>query len=139
MFNNLIRLIFLAPVFLVIADGCAREAPETEVKLDQAFVMEIGQMVGVTGEDFEITFEDITEDSRCPKGVVCVWAGQVSALLLVSTGEGSEKLTLTESGSSGVNTVAYRQYRISYQVTPYPEAGKQIARRDYRLQLTVSK
>jgi len=138
MFNNLRKWILLALVFLVTMVGCAQSESRTEVRLNQTFVMKMGQAVEVAGENLNIKFKDITEDSRCPKGVVCVWAGQVSALIQISAGDGQEELILTEPGSSP-NTIAYRQYTISHQITPYPEAGKAINKADYRLQLTISK
>ena len=138
MFNNLRRWTILALVFLVVLAGCARPELGTEVRLNQSFEMKIGQAVSLAGENLNIKFDDITEDSRCPRGVVCVWAGQVSASLQMTTKEGQEELTLTELGSSPDTTV-YRQYKINHQVTPYPEAGKAINKADYRLQLTISK
>ena len=139
MFNNLKRLVLPALILVAIVPGCAREESKTKVKLNQPFEMTIGQTVVATGQDLEIKFEDITEDSRCPKGVVCIWAGQVSVLVEMTAKDGQETLTLTEPGPSGLNISTYRQYRISYQISPYPEAGRAISKGDYKLQLTIKK
>ncbi|MBM2831273.1 MAG: hypothetical protein HW414_325 [Dehalococcoidia bacterium] len=33
----------------------------------------------------------------------------------------------------------FKEYRLTFHVAPYPEAGRQISKDEYRLRLTVSK
>lgn len=46
-----------------------------------------GGTVTISDTDLSIIFQEVVEDSRCPKDVECVWAGQVIVRLGVSTGE----------------------------------------------------
>lgn len=42
------------------------------------------QRFEVSGQQVEVTFEQIIEDSRCPKDVVCIWEGQAKLQFAVS-------------------------------------------------------
>ena len=53
----------------------------------------IGQTVTIGGP--RVTPLALVEDSRCPQGVQCVWAGQVRITARVTTGAGAQVLELT--------------------------------------------
>ena len=53
----------------------------------------IGETIAVSGH--QITPLQMLEDSRCPQGVVCVWAGQVRISATIRTDAGSEMRELT--------------------------------------------
>lgn len=42
------------------------------------------QRFEVSGQQVEVTFEQIIEDSRCPKDVVCIWEGQAKLQFAIS-------------------------------------------------------
>lgn len=52
-------------------------APETvrEVALGQEFTLRSAESVRIAGTDLLVTFDRVTEDSRCPTNVNCIWAG----------------------------------------------------------------
>lgn len=41
------------------------------------------QSFEVNGQQVEITFESVLEDSRCPKNVVCIWEGQAKLQFMI--------------------------------------------------------
>jgi hypothetical protein len=87
----------------------------------------------------DIRFVDVTGDSRCPQGVECIWAGQVSCAVEITKYDIVNQLTLSDSAGSGASTGQdFQNYQILFSVTPSPTAGKTIAGDDYRLTLTVS-
>jgi len=87
-----------------------------------------------------VSFEEVTEDSRCPSDVTCVWAGRVSCVVELTHAGSSYRMILTEPGlTSEYTTETYEEYKLAFHVTPYPEVGKQIANDAYRLHLIVSK
>ncbi len=43
------------------------------------------------GADSKITFDSVTQDSRCPKDVQCIWAGTVKAKLIAVSGNTREE------------------------------------------------
>ena len=44
--------------------------------LGTSFKLRIGDVASIAGEKLTLTFQKLLADSRCPVGVVCVWAGE---------------------------------------------------------------
>ena len=129
-------------VLLVMAwlASCSPGQSEVAVRLDEEFTLSVGQRVRVEGEDLRIEFLEVVADSRCPKDVTCIWAGQVTCLVELLSSGSSERVELTQPGLTGEpSRQAIRGYGLSFAVDPYPAEGKQISRDDYRLRLTVRK
>jgi hypothetical protein len=123
---------------LTVLCGCQGGDGMVKASLNNEFSLAIGQSAGLTGEPLTIQFVEIQDDSRCPKGAMCIWQGRVSAVLQVSDGSDSTRIVLTEPGLSdqwGRGT--YKKYELLSHVQPYPELGKQISKADYRILLTV--
>ncbi len=134
----LIVLLALAMVLLPTA-GCDWLG-QSAVELGKEFSLYLGDGAAVRGEGLSIVFADVTEDSRCPTGVVCIWAGQVSCSVLLTKSGGTYTETFTQSGlTSEPATESAMGYLFSFRVEPYPETGQEIAAGDYRLVMTVSK
>ncbi len=111
-----------------------------KVKLGQEFSLSIGQSAVITDENLEITFEEVTEDSRCPEGAVCVWEGRVVCLVKITEGDTSYNIELAQPGlSDDYANETFKGYQFTFNVEPYPEVGKEILSSEYRLLLTISK
>jgi hypothetical protein len=107
--------------------------------LNVPFTLAPGQTVRIQSESMDIRFVGVTGDSRCPQGVECIWAGQVSCAVEITKYDIVNQLTLSDSAGSGASTGQdFQNYQILFSVTPSPTAGKTIAGDDYRLTLTVS-
>ena len=133
-------LILIALLILTVLCGCHGSACTVKASLNQEFTLAIGQTAGITGEPLTIQFAEIQDDSRCPKGAMCIWQGRVSAVLQVSDGSDSTKIVLTEPGlSDQYGRGTYKNYEITSHVQPYPELGKKISKADYMVLLTVKK
>lgn len=64
--------------------------------LDQPFALTLGRTAHFAEESISLTFDGVVEDSRCPTGVLCVWAGRfVAAVTLTSADGAKESLELT--------------------------------------------
>jgi hypothetical protein len=110
------------------------------VDLGQEFSIHIGESASIRGEELQVKFLEITEDSRCPTGVVCVWEGRVSGLVEITYRESIYSIVLTEPGSiSWPSEITFEEYKITYNVEPYPQAGTEITKEEYRLELTIRK
>jgi hypothetical protein len=125
---------------LVTGVACIGTKSPASVSLGQKVTLAIGQSISVTAEPLALTFAKVVNDSRCPTGVECFWAGEVSCLVDIIYQDKMENVVLTESGaySKSANKV-FNQYRIAFHVTPHPQAGIQIRSEDYRLQLTITR
>jgi hypothetical protein len=133
-------LYFLVLLCIVLAVSSCSQLDDVQGFLNEELCLSIGQHASVTGEDLVVSFEEVTEDSRCPSDVTCVWAGRVSCVVELTHAGSSYRMILTEPGlTSEYTTETYEEYKLAFHVTSYPEVGKQIANDAYRLHLIVSK
>ena len=105
----------------------------------QEFTLPVGETAVIKGEDLSLKFIEVTGDSRCPTGVVCVWAGEATCRLRVTYQGNQSELVLTQSGGSEGTQDLLKKYTISFKLEPYPESGQEIGEKDYQLVMTVSK
>jgi len=107
--------------------------------LNVPFTLAPGQTARIESEGMDIRFVNVTGDSRCPQGVECIWAGQVTCAMEITKNNIKNQVTLTDSAGSGAATGQdFQNYHIFFSVTPSPAAGKLIAGNDYRLTMTIS-
>lgn len=93
-----------------------------------------------------VTFKNIAEDSRCPQGTQCIWAGvAVANVEFMSTTSRPMILQLSTAEVNGKNyhkTQSFNGYNITLkEVTPYPtsqEGAKSLSGK-YKIGITISK
>lgn len=93
-----------------------------------------------------VTFKGISEDSRCPKGVNCIWAGvAVARVEVMGTATRPMILELASLDNKGRNykkSAQFNGYTISLaEVQPYPgdpESAKSLNGK-YRIGITIKK
>ncbi len=131
-FSFLLGLALLIPLL----SGCSKII---ETSLNSQFTLAPGESARIDSVPMTIKFIGETQDSRCPTMVQCFWPGQVSCDIEITKDGNKNRVTLSDSLGSGLTTgYTFQNYKISFSVSPYPEAKRPIAKRDYRLSLTVS-
>lgn len=111
--------------------------------LEKSFQIKGGETQSIRSEGIHVTFKDVF-DSRCPKDVQCIWAGEarVTAHILKNEQDlGDFALTL---GASGTEKDLNPQFFDGYSVTllklnPYPMEASQVELSQYIATLVVSK
>jgi hypothetical protein len=130
-------LSFLFIVTSTLAPGAA--APARDAALDQEFEVRVGQWVTIEGERLRVTLSRVAEDSRCPRGVTCVWAGNAKVMLKLSKGR-MRASTITLNTGVDPKQTAFRGYEVKLvKLDPYPNEKRQIGRGDYVATLVVTK
>lgn len=132
------KLLFLSVLFaLLSASRCEKQ--ET-FELGVPFEMAPGQTFQRAGGDLTITFNGISEDSRCPRGVSCVWAGQAIARFRLEADTSREIQLVMQDGQPRLAvTEALGHVFTLQEVNPYPESGKKIGEGEYRVVVKVDK
>jgi len=127
------------PAVVLTASGHSL-CSKLQVGLNEEFDLSIGQCVSITGENLEVRFKEVIGDSRCPRGVICVWEGKVTCTVELAKPGFLCRIVLTEPGlTDEYAKERWEEYEIAFHVTPYPESGEQIAKEAYRLHLIISK
>jgi hypothetical protein len=125
--------------FLLPAVGLSCSTDKITASLGQEFTLPVGQTAVISGENLKLKFVEVEGDSRCAKGVECVWAGEAKCRMLITYYESISSVVFTQSGGNDNNQQVFNQYTISFRLEPYPEYGKQIASSDYKLVMTITK
>lgn len=138
---NDMRMKFLVLAFLICAMLFASSACSNDgVSMGEEFSLHIGEMASIKGEDLQVRFLEVTEDSRCPRGVTCIWEGRVSSLVEITYRGSLDSVILTEPGlTSFPPGQSFHEYKLTYHIEPYPQAGAEIAEDEYQLHLKISK
>jgi len=112
-----------------------------KIMVDKNFVLGIGQEGATADGKLKIKFLSVAEDSRCPKGVNCIWEGNARVVLEAGTSGGKAvKLELNTSPREGAAGGEYGQYLIKLvDVAPYPVEGQTNKPGNYTVTLVVSK
>lgn len=110
-----------------------------QVSPGRQFDISPGQEVRVQGSDITIRFSMVSEDSRCPIDVQCVWAGNAIVRLTISApGKAASDVALNttldpKSASFDGYTLALRGLK------PQPRSGTAIPSASYVATLEVSR
>ena len=139
-------LLFVAAALL---PGCLGTATEhsggggepVRARLGQEFKLRVGQRAAVEGEGFSVRFASVTNDSRCPADVTCVWAGNAEVLIEAETGGSWAGLKLnTHGGDRFPKEGRHRQYSIGLvALKPRPHKDGAVKAADYVATLVIRK
>lgn len=138
--------ILILPLILIL--GCSESKntlPEPETnpthKLDAQIRLMINQNLTIESEGLSVKLLKITEDSRCPSDVTCIWAGQVGVLIDVSqNGKDLGNINLILGPDKKLAEKKINGYLIRLvEVSPFPISTKKIETSDYVITITISK
>jgi len=124
-------LILFFSLSVVLAQDEAPVSPQIAIRIDAGDT--------AISNDINITFLEVLEDSRCPKDVVCVWAGQAKVKVLISGPDIEEKELELIVGKKDYNIIIDEEEFVlqAMGLTPYPTT-QNMGNRDYAL-LVVQK
>lgn len=132
--------LFVSFFFLFLMTGWVEPSLKVKrVQLGREFTLKPGEQAIVTDAGVKISFSLVKEDSRCPKGVNCIWAGNGKILLKV--GKAKEKAAEMEL-NTGIepHQQRFQNYDIKLVgLDPYPEKDITIKRGQYVATLLVSR
>ena len=131
--------VFLPFLFILTSALAPPAATARDAALGQEFDIRVGQWVTIEGERLRVTFDRVAEDSRCPEGVQCVWAGNAKVMLRLSKAR-RRSSTMTLNTGTDPKQAAYRGYEVRLvKLEPYPKEKRRIRRRDYAATLVVER
>ena len=132
--NAFLAIVAAIVLSALVLPGCTKPTG-TEAGLGKEFSLSIGQSATVTGENLSVKFIEVVSDSRCPTGATCIWAGEASSLVEITTSGSTYSKVLTQPGLSGPSQTDFLKYQITYNLQPYPQAGREAKKGDYSLHL----
>ena len=134
-------LVVFTGVFYSIPLNVNKTTPNpVHVSLNESFQLKINQTAIVEPGNINITFLNVTEDSRCPEGVACIWPGQVKAQFCLDTMQSHGNLfNLTLNSNETHNEKNICGYSVKmFSIDPYPESGKPVSINGYVATLSIN-
>ncbi|WP_415328301.1 hypothetical protein [Chryseobacterium sp. MMS23-Vi53] len=153
-----IIVLSLGLLFLTNCNAQKETKTSTKVNVDKTGVTKItnkdGEIIYLNeGENkflkeyqMNVTFKGVSEDSRCPKDVNCIWAG-VAVVQVEVMGAATRPMTLNlasldNKGRNYNQSAQFNGYTISLaDVQPYPgaEEGAKALNGKYKIGITIKK
>jgi hypothetical protein len=133
------KLITLLLISLIVF-GCSDSLTNYhEVSLDEEFSLKVGESAIVSSAGITIKFKSVDEDSRCPIGLLCFWAGNAVVVLELKDSD-RNKQTIKLNTYLEPKNVEYSNLIIDLKdLTPYPKSDEIIDPDDYVAKLIVKK
>jgi hypothetical protein len=122
-------------------DGQRHKSEAVQAKLNTAITLAFNQIASVEDEKILIEFADLTEDSRCPVNVTCVWEGQVTVALNISI-DGAESGSISLTSRAGHEKLAIADiegYSIRLEKVEPPKTLDEIDFSEYIITVIISK
>ena len=114
-------------------------AASQAVAFDQSFTLKPGDSVVVGAERVTVAFDRVTADSRCPRDVQCIRAGDATVLVRIARNgqpDGPVELKTTPGGATstmGAFTLTLNELQ------PVPRAAQPTQAPEYRATFVLSK
>ena len=141
------RLALLSALAAALLAGCKEEQVVAPAPGETQLTLSVGESQVLGPSSTRLGFERVTGDSRCPTGVVCVWAGDASVRLwLLDQAAGRHDRSSADTvfvelrfpGPSAQAEALGFQIR-AIGLDPHPRESVPISPSSYRLKLKVTK
>lgn len=136
---------YAVAVLAVAALGCSGSTePQVDSNADlisssTEVTLKYGDNVRLDNSILRLSFGRVVEDSRCPAGVYCIWAGNAVLEIGVAVGMGPT-VPLQINAVTAPRYVDWNGLRITVlQLDPLPTAGVSIRPEDYSVKLRVER
>ena len=138
----MLRLMTL-PLFLAACASGGSGGPTSPPTpaLNEEFTLSPGQTAAVSGTNVRLTFDRVSEDSRCPTDVTCIWEGDAVVVLKVKAeAEEATREVHTQGGEARPRQAPAGDYVVTLiRLEPAPRSTGAIEPSAYRATLRVGR
>jgi hypothetical protein len=123
---------------LIVAFVLLGVAAAGPAELGKPFEMKPGDAVTLDG--LRITFDGVSNDSRCPANAVCAWAGDAATSFTLEKPPAAARQRTLHTSGRYERQAAYDAFLVRLEkLEPYPKEGATIETSDYRATLLVTR
>jgi hypothetical protein len=117
---------------------CSSAPVSPEQSPGREIVLTVGASSRVPNTDLTISFDQVVEDSRCPAGTTCVWAGDAAIALRIQSQNASPARYTLHTNLPSARDVEHAGSRILLvSLDPLPTAAGKPRAEDYRATLSI--
>lgn len=132
------KYVRLLPLLLLVCAPVS-SAQERDARVKDGIFIKQGEEAKVQGEDLIIAFVSVAEDSRCPEGATCIWAGNARVHLMARNSKGEcAEFDLNTHLTPGEYDFGKYKIRLA-QLAPHPSIHGLPKPGEYTATLAVTK
>lgn len=132
-------LVFVAAL-VPAAGSIAGSSQPHGAKLGESFTLRIGESAQIEAESLQIGVEDVSADSRCPRGEQCIREGDATVRVWLQKAPGPRERLELRTAPKEQGAMTYLSYDVRLvRLDPYPTSGRTIARGDYVATLELTR
>jgi hypothetical protein len=126
------------PLILLLLNTCGNSKSQKEIELNRQFDLRFNEAAVIKSEHLAIRFSSVVQDSRCPKSVTCIAAG--NATIELELGTSKEKASLVKLGTDqDSKETSYQKYKLKLiEINPYPASPGRIESNQYIATLLIT-
>jgi hypothetical protein len=125
----------VAAAFAILLGNCE---PPPGARLGEPFPLEIGGAVRIEEGDLTVKFEEVASDSRCPRDVNCIQAGEAMVQLSITAGDDKAILELAVPPGGSSPAAKFQELLVTVlELEPQPESEKSIDPSSYVAKVKV--
>jgi hypothetical protein len=132
---------FASCVFLFSAAVAAPPSPSPTPKpaeLGKPFELKAGEFATVGGAGLKVGFQGVSEDSRCPVNVQCVWEGDAAVEVTLEKPPAAKATRSLHTSARNPRETAYEGLKVRLKdLAPLPKEGATLDAKEYRATLVV--
>ncbi len=133
------RLILLEVLVLLTLVSCKNDLTSTPLVLDKSIELKYGVILKNTDYQISIMLDSVLNDSRCPTGAECIWAGNAAVRFTYTSASSKVSFVLNTISSFRTDSLI-EGYRIRMtKLSPYPVLGVAIKQSDYKAEIEIKK
>lgn len=133
--------IFAASLFLFTAAAAPTPGPSPSPKpaeLGKPFELKAGEFATVGGAGLKVGFQGVSEDSRCPVNVQCVWEGDAAVEVTLEKPPATKATRILHTSARNPRETVYEGLKVRLKdLAPLPKEGATLDAREYRATLVV--
>jgi hypothetical protein len=126
---------------LALASGPAKEpSPRPKAaEMGKPFELKAGELATVSPAGLTVRFDGVSDDSRCPIGVQCVWEGDAVVDVTLEKPPAEKATRALHTSGRHPRDTTYEGLKIGLRdLSPRPKEGAPVEAQDYRATFVVS-
>ncbi|WP_299394313.1 hypothetical protein [uncultured Gelidibacter sp.] len=123
----------LISLVLLLCFSCGSD----ELVTPSPIVLKVNGCFEKSENDVRICLDSVLNDSRCPKGLLCVWEGDATAAFTLRKNQVSKSFNLHTNTKFQNDTVIDGVSVKLVNITPYPTANDSISASEYKAEIRV--
>ena len=123
----MIKHLLVILAIAIMITGCTQKG-DVVTNLGDNFTLSPGHAASIPSEGLTFKFISVVEDSRCPQGVQCFWAGQTTIAAEAEKGNIKSSFNITKKAGAEPGIYESMGYRFQFvDIGPARVAGQNIS------------